>query len=164
MGRGFKKISFDQFRKDLSGLDNLVDLHEGIIMPQRATKFSAGYDISTPFDFTIKPGEVKTVPTGLKVFFNDDEMFYIVIRSSVGFKNNVRLVNQVGIFESDYYDNESNEGHIFIKLQNHGLRDATFRAGDRIVQGIFTKYLTVDDDSASDMRVGGIGSTGKGIK
>ena len=32
---------------------------------------------------------------------------------------------------------------------------------DRIGQGIFMKYLTVDDDSAAGIRTGGIGSTGK---
>lgn len=33
--------------------------------------------------------------------------------------------------------------------------------GERIGQGIFMKYLTVDDDSAAGIRTGGIGSTGK---
>ncbi|MFR6642036.1 MAG: dUTP diphosphatase, partial [Megasphaera sp.] len=36
----------------------------------------------------------------------------------------------------------------------------TIEKGDRIGQGIFMKYLTVNDDTASGLRTGGIGSTG----
>lgn len=45
------------------------------------------------------------IPTGYKATFESDEMLMIVVRSSVGFKYNVRLTNQVGIIESDYYNN-----------------------------------------------------------
>ena len=36
----------------------------------------------------------------------------------------------------------------------------TIEKGDRIGQGIFMKYLTVNDDAAGGLRTGGIGSTG----
>ena len=36
----------------------------------------------------------------------------------------------------------------------------TLKKGDRIGQGIFMKYLTVNDDTAGGLRTGGIGSTG----
>ena len=74
---------------------------------------------------------------------NEDEMLMIVVRSSQGFKYNVRLCNQVGIIESDYYNNETNEGHLFIRLQNHGDKDYIVKKGDAICQAIFTKFLTV---------------------
>jgi len=37
----------------------------------------------------------------------------------------------------------------------------TIKKGERIAQGIFMKYLTTDDDDASGIRMGGIGSTGQ---
>ena len=77
----------------------------------------------------------------------------------MGFKYNIRMCNQVGIFECDYYNNETNEGHIFVKLQNEGNQKVNFKAGDRIVQGIFSKYLITDNDNATGIRKGGIGST-----
>lgn len=157
--RGFEKISFEQFKKDLSFLDDIEKAYNNIIIPRRATAHSVGYDICTPFDFTLQPGEIKLIPTGLKVYFQTDEMFAIYVRSSMGFKYNIRMCNQVGIFECDYYNNESNEGHIFVKLQNEGKKDVSFKSGERIVQGIFSKYLIVDDDNASGKRTGGIGST-----
>lgn len=157
--RGFEKISLEQFKKDLSFLDNVEDAYNNIVLPKRATLHSVGYDICTPFDFSLEPNEIKLIPTGLKVYFQNDEMFALYIRSSMGFKYNIRMCNQVGIFECDYYNNETNEGHIFVKLQNEGNQKVNFKAGDRIVQGIFSKYLITDNDNATGIRKGGIGST-----
>ena len=65
--------------------------------------------------------------------------------------------------DADYYNNEENEGHIFIALWNRGTQPAVIEAGERIAQGIFQKYLTADDDmaGAGARRQGGFGSTGK---
>ena len=85
---------------------------------------------------------------------------FLLVRSSQGFKYNVRMCNQVGVFESDYCDNPTNEGHAWIRLQNHGEKDYVGHAGDKICQAIFTKFLTVDDEEEiQNERMGGIGST-----
>ena len=36
----------------------------------------------------------------------------------MGFKYNVRMCNQVGIIDADYYNNKENGGHIFVKIKN----------------------------------------------
>ena len=91
-----------------------------------------------------------------------DEMLMLVVRSSIGFKHNVRMTNQIGIFESDFYNNKTNEGHAMISLQNEGDKDFVIHKGDRIVQGIFVKFLTVDDEEEiTTIREGSIGSTNK---
>ena len=64
----------------------------------------------------------------------------------MGFKYNIRLCNQVGVIDADYYDNKDNEGHIWIKIQNEGDKEVSFNKGDAIVQGIFFKYLTTESD------------------
>ncbi len=157
--RKFEKISFEQFKKDVVDDKNLYD---SFSLPKRSTRFSAGYDFFSLFDFTLKPNEIIKIPTGVKIKMNDDEMLMLVVRSSQGFKYNVRMCNQIGIFESDYYNNESNEGHAWLKLQNHGDKDYIVKKGDAICQGIFTKFLTVDDEEEIlDYRKGGIGSTDK---
>ena len=93
---------------------------------------------------------------------NTDEMMMLVVRSSMGFKYNIRLCNQIGIFESDYYNNTSNEGHAWIKLQNEGTEEYVVKKGDAICQGIFTKFLTVtNEEEILNERIGGIGSTNK---
>jgi len=104
MSRFFEKISFEQFKKDIKDDKELYDKYN---LPKRGTKCSAGYDFFAIEEFTIKPGEVKKVPTGYKMMCNEDEMLMIVVRSSMGFKYNVRMCNQVGIIETDYYNNEN---------------------------------------------------------
>ena len=98
------------------------------------------------FDFTIKPGENKLIPTGIKVQMNEGEVLLLVDRSSQGFKYNVRMCNQVGVIDKDYYNSETNEGHMFIKLYNEGEKDYVVKKGDKIVQGLFINFLTVDDE------------------
>ena len=62
----------------------------------------------------------------------------------------------------DYYNNLDNEGHIFIKLYNPTDTAYEIKTGDKIAQGIFTKYLIVDDEEEiKTERSGGLGSTGK---
>ena len=139
-------------------------------LPKRQTKYSAGYDFKSPVDCVIHPGEVVKIPTGIKIRMNEDEMMMLVVRSSTGFKYNVRMTNQVGIFvspesneiKSDFYNNETNEGHAMVSLQNEGKEDFVIHKGDRIVQGIFVKFLTVDEEEEiTTVRRGSIGSTNK---
>lgn len=157
--RKFEKISWEQWQKDIGNDKEIYESHE---LPKRQTKYSAGYDLISPIDFVLHPGESKKVPTGIKVHMNEDEMFMLVVRSSMGFKWNVRMCNQIGIFEKDYCNNETNEGHAWLRLQNHGEDDYIVKIGDRIAQGIFTKFLTVDDeDPVEKERTGGLGSTNK---
>jgi dUTP pyrophosphatase len=98
------------------------------------------------YDFTIKPGEIKKIPTGIKADMNDDEVLLLVDRSSQGFKYNIRMCNQVGVIDKDYYNNEDNEGHIWIKLQNEGDKDYIVKKGEGIIQGMFVKFLTIDNE------------------
>lgn len=155
--RNFEKISYDQFKKDIK---DDIDLYNSYNIPKRSTKKSAGYDFEAIFDFEIKKGEIKKIPLGIKASMNDDEVLLCLVRSSMGFKYNVRLVNQVGVIDSDYYNNIDNEGHMWIKLQNHGENTYIVKKGDKICQGIFTKYLTVDNEEIINQeRVSGFGST-----
>ena len=141
--RCFEKISFDQFSKDINNDKELYDTYN---LPRRDTKYAAGYDIYSLEDFVLKPTEIIKIPTGIKANMNDDEVLLLVDRSSQGFKYNVRMCNQVGVIDKDYYNNKDNEGHIFVKLQNEGDKDYVVKRGDAICQGIFIKYLTVDNE------------------
>lgn len=156
--RKFEKIVFSQFKKDICDDKNIYDEY---ILPRRATEFSAGYDFYALDDFSIMPGCVKKVPTGIKAIMNDDEALFIFVRSSMGFKHNVRMTNQVGIIDKDYYGNPDNDGHIWVSLQNHGDKEFVVKKGSAFCQGIFMNYLLTDDDSAQGIRKSGIGSTTK---
>ena len=157
MERYFEKISYKQFKKDIMDDNNLYIEYK---LPIRKTKYSAGYDFLAIDDFEIKPGEIKKIATGIKANMLEDEMLMIFVRSSMGFKYNVRLCNQVGIIDKDYYNNPDNEGHLFVKLQNEGDKIFRVKKGEAYAQGVFTKFLTCGEEVLNE-RSGGIGSTNK---
>ena len=105
--RDFEKISFEQFRKDIK---DDIELYNEYSLPKRDSVYTAGYDIYLLEELTIKPGERKKVPTGIKSYFDKEEVLLLVVRSSMGFKYNIRLCNQVGVIDADYYNNKDNEG------------------------------------------------------
>ena len=157
--RNFEKISFEQFKKDIK---DDKKLYESYILPKRGTKCAAGYDFYAIYDYTLKPGEIMKIPTGIKVCMEEDDVLFLIDRSSMGFKYNVRMTNQVGVIDADYYNNSNNEGHMWIRIQNEGDKDYVVKKGDAMIQGIFMKFLKTDDDIESDNeRNGGFGSTNK---
>lgn len=149
--RDFEKISFSQFCKDVSKDKALYERYK---LPIRSSKLTAGYDIFLLEDLELKPNESVKLPTGIKSYFLDDEVLLILVRSSMGFKYCIKLVNQVGVIDADYYNNKNNEGHIFVKVKNEGNEVVKFMAGEAIVQGIFMKYLTTGSDLNLDLERG----------
>lgn len=161
---------------------------EGLQLPERATKGSAGYDFAAS-EQTVIPSiwnvlikndgldkmskglteDINTdflkstlVATGIKAYMPQDEFLMLVNRSSNPLKNHLSLPNGVGIIDSDYYDNDKNEGEIFVQLLNYGIEDYTIEKGDRIAQGIFMPYETKDGETdIVGQRTGGFGSSGK---
>lgn len=160
--RKFEIISDIQWRKDIEEEYMTQCGRENAVKPRRGTKHSAGYDFISPIDIIIPAHGMAKIPTGIKAQMNEDEVLYIYSRSSIGFKTAIRLANVVGVVDSDFYNNPDNEGHIFIKFYNPTDNDYEINIGDKIAQGIFTKYLIVDDEEEIlTERVGGLGSTGK---
>lgn len=137
----------------------------GINLPVRKTKCSAGYDFEAAEDVVIpsfKPGTKPVlVKTGVKSFFQEDEVLILANRSSNPMKKGLVLSNSIGVIDSDYYGNPDNDGHIMFAFFNIKDEDIEIRKGDAIGQGVFAKYLIVDDDNADGIRQGGFGSTSK---
>lgn len=103
------------------------------------------------------------VPTGIKAICNDDESIELVLRSSTPLKYWLVMANSIGIIDSDYYGNPSNDGEIFFQLINFSPVPIKLQKGEKIGQIIFKKFLVTDDDHLSDKkdRVGGFGSSDK---
>lgn len=127
--------------------------------PYRATKYSVGYDCFTPVDVTIAPHTTELVFINFKAYFGTDEGMFTAITSGLSRKG-INLANGVGIIESDYADNPSNDGNIGFLLHNNNDDPFSFKAGEKIGQIFFLKYLTVDDEVEPEtIRTGGFGST-----
>lgn len=145
--RGFEKVSYA-----------LSDVK----LPTRSDNRSAGYDFYSNEDVIIVPNGTHVFDTQVKAYMPDDEYLALYVRSSIGIKKNLHLLNTVGICDSGYYSNQQNDGSILIALRNYGYEAVHIKKGERIAQGIFCKYYITDDDKPlSDTRTGGIGSTGK---
>ena len=131
-----------------------------VTLPTRATKSSIAYDFYSPIDTVINPMQSVMIWTDIKAKFNTDEALLVNVRSSMG-KQPVMIANTQGWIESDYYSNPDNDGNIGIRLFNLGTEPYEIKAGDRIAQGMFVKYLTADNGNTDTERTGGFGSSGK---
>lgn len=127
-------------------------------MPTRQTKYSAGYDIYLPESVTIPAHSQKMISTGIKAYMQDDE-FLGIYPLSMAIKRHLRLVNNEGIVDADYYNNPDNEGHLMIALANDTDKDIVLQAHERIAQGIFIVILRRMMMQARAVRSGGFGST-----
>lgn len=163
---------------------------QGLHLPYRTTQQAAGYDFECAEDFTLPSiwrhdvlhafkrlrqqaplttAELEAghhdlkpwlVPTGIKAYMAPGEVLILANRSSNPLKHNLILPNGVGVIDADYYDNEKNEGEIFVQLVNVGLSDVVIKKGQRIAQGIFMPYYLADDEQAPQQeRQGGFGSS-----
>ncbi len=133
--------------------------NSSIILPKRQTKSSAGYDFYVASDTIIKAHSIALIPTGVKAYMESDEVLKLYVRSSMPLKKGLTLANNVGIIDSDYYENKDNDGHIMIQVMNFTDKDILIKKDERIAQGIFLKYLLADDDTTNEERTGGFGST-----
>lgn len=136
---------------------------KNINLPVRKTKYSAGYDIEAAEDIVVPSfkgnNNPTLIPTGIKAYMADDEVLYLYNRSSNPKKKGLVLANSVGVIDKDYYGNPDNDGHIMFAFYNVKDEDITIKKGEAIGQGVFSKYLISDDDSAEGKRNGGFGST-----
>ncbi|MFZ2539248.1 MAG: dUTP diphosphatase, partial [Oscillospiraceae bacterium] len=109
------------------------------IVPTRATKGSAGYDLYAAIDapVTIKPNEVIKIPTGIAIALESPAYVGLIYaRSGLSSKNLIAPINCVGVIDSDY------RGELIIPLINHGNTDYTFQKNDRIAQLVIAPVFT----------------------
>ena len=151
----FTRVSAETYKE----YEPFVDINE-IILPTRSTRDSAGYDLYSPIDITIPGHSTAIIPMGIKAYIKSGWYLQIVPRSSIGIKRHMMLANSVGIIDADYVDNDDNEGMIFCAFHNYYGAPVDIKKGERIAQAIFVPYGVTYDDDTTELRTGGIGSTG----
>lgn len=143
-------------------LTKKVFIADEVKLPVRADKRSAGYDFFAPRDLMLLPAQKIVLYTDVKAYMQEDEVLQIYPRSSMGIKQGMMLANTVGIIDASYYSNEGNDGNIGLALLNTSGKAIKINKGERIAQGVFTKFLVADEDEVlGETRIGGIGSSGK---
>lgn len=137
-------------------------VRENATLPTRGTKEAAGIDLYACIDepIVIPTGGYSTIPTGIACDFPDGYYGQIAVRSSIGFKKHLGLMNQIGVIDNDY------NGEITVGLRNFGSLPQTIEPGDRIAQMVLLPYLIcdiVETDTLEETErgEGGFGSTGR---
>ena len=111
--------------------------------------------------FTKETGFKPTlVSTGMKCKLDPGSYLQLSVRSSSPLKYWLMLGNGIGVIDADYYNNEDNEGEIFLQLINLSPIPIVLKPGDCIGQGIIKRYEKTTEDCATGTRKGGFGSTG----
>lgn len=132
--------------------EELVEIAETFLRPETIAKIK---------DLAKKTFKPVLVPTGVKAYMGEEEVLILANRSSNPLKQNLILSNGIGVIDSDYYENEDNDGHIMGQFINFGAKPVLIKKGERIFQGMFQPFLLADNDVAGGKRVGGHGSTGR---
>lgn len=130
-------------------------------LPVKATTGSACFDIFAANDAPININVVDPapIPTGLKPIIPEGYALMIYSRSGYGFSHGVRLVNCVGVIDSDYHE------EIMVKLRQDGMftPDYVVNPGDRIAQAMLIPLTEVEIEQVAAVDPndrGGFGSTG----
>ena len=136
-------------------------LREEAMLPERKTPGSAGYDLCACIagDFTIEPGELVILPTGLAAEIPEGCAGMIFTRSGLGVKHGIAVSNGVGVIDSDY------RGEIHVGLRNNSQVAYTVSPGERIAQLIvmpvcLPEVVETEELSETERGAGGFGSTG----
>jgi len=131
-------------------------------LPTRQTPQSAGMDLHSKINTTIKKGERTLIPTGIRAALPFGYEVQIRPRSGLALKHGVTVLNTPGTVDADY------RGELCVLLINWGGDDFHITRGDRIAQMIVAKVEMVEFKEVSELPdtqrgSGGYGSTGKGV-
>ena len=126
--------------------------------PERATAWSAGYDLRSTEEVLIGPGRCVLVGTGVHMAIPKTMYGRVAPRSSLAFKHCI-FVN-AGVIDSDY------TGEIKACLHNAGQSTFKLQEGERVAQLIFElkgdpKLVKVSELEETARGSGGFGSTGR---
>lgn len=104
------------------------------------------------------------IHTGIKAYMPKNEALFLFNRSSNPGKLGLVLANGVGVVDSDYYSNPSNDGEIMFAFYNYLPWTVKIKKGDKVGQGVFMEYRLADGDKSRGKRNGGFGSSDKPVE
>ncbi|GFY66899.1 uncharacterized protein TNIN_179291 [Trichonephila inaurata madagascariensis] len=109
--------------------------HLSAITPIKRDSGSVGYDLFTPFSFSIQPNETLKIDTGI-ILQIKGEGFYPHIFDKSSVSANMKVVKRGGVIDVNY------RGSIIVALRNENTETVHFKKGDAIAQLIFLPYFS----------------------
>ena len=127
----------------------------GLPTLETMTAGSAGYDLGAAIDgdLVIEPGQVRLVPTGIRLEIAAGYEAQVRPRSGLALRDRVGVLNSPGTIDSDY------RGEIQVLLFNFGEQPFRVRRGDRIAQLVFARvhHPRIEPRALGDTTRGGGG-------
>lgn len=146
----------------MSGIIKIKRLTDTAVIPEKGSKYSAGFDLSADIIHPIRiaPKETVKIPTGLSIELPEGYFGAIYARSGLASKQGLRPANCVGVADSDY------RGEYIVALHNDSDEIREVEPGQRIAQLVIQPYLVcefVESEGLTETERGdsGFGSTGK---
>lgn len=132
-------------------------LDENGIMPRKAHKTDAGFDIFAPNEFVVRAHSSVFIDSCVRVILPKGTCG--MIKSKSGLNRYYDLLTE-GVIDQDY------TGTIGIKIYNHGDEDFTFEKGDKVTQLVvmpITNCYAIETKQMPTTERGnnGFGSTGR---
>jgi dUTP pyrophosphatase len=129
-------------------------------LPSYATEGSAGMDLRSAENLTLKPGARALVATGIAIALPAHHEAQVRPRSGLAVKHGITVLNAPGTIDCDY------RGEIKVPLINLGTEDFVITRGDRIAQMVVAPVVQVALQevaslSETERGVSGFGSSGK---
>jgi dUTP pyrophosphatase len=109
-------------------------------LPRYMSPGSSGLDLAAAIDgeWTLTPGEIRLIPTGLAVAIPPGYEGQVRPRSGLALKYGLSLINSPGTIDSDY------RGEIGLAVINLGPDSFTVRRGDRLAQLVIHRVYQAD--------------------
>lgn len=130
-------------------------------LPSYESEFAAGMDIRAALEnpITLKPGQRKLIPSGLKMSMPQGYEAQMRPRSGLAYRNGITMLNTPGTIDADY------RGELKMLAVNLGDETFTINHGDRIAQMVIAPVIQaevaeVETLSETERAEGGFGSTG----
>lgn len=133
-------------------------LDPSAVTPVYKTEGSAGADISSVEEVTLKPGDIRAIHTGIAVAVPKGGEMQVRTRSGLALKGIV-VANSPGTVDWDY------RGEVMVILHNQGKGVFVVEKGMRIAQVLFApvcryNFTEVETLDETERGAGGFGSTG----
>ena len=140
----FEKVSMNQYCCDVKRYPYskvAENEYAEIQLPKKRYRSSSYYEFFAPYDIILEPQSLKIVYTGVKCNLGDSYVLRVYPKSNfeTGAKGIVSLDAPYVLIESDYYNNEVNEGHILLRMKNDKSYPISYRKGEVFAIGIIGK-------------------------
>jgi dUTP pyrophosphatase len=147
----------------------IYKIRENAKLPHRAHPADAGMDLfycpdgsEVASQVTIRPGQTRLIPTGIKVEVPRNHMLEIKNKSGIAFKQ--QLVVGACVIDAGY------DGEVYINLHNIGTVSRRIEKGQKVAQGVLVPIVTCEIEEVkedclnqeTERGSGGFGSTGLG--